>query len=309
MTAPPMKVPRSTPARHSPFPPHRERQLADLALLAPEEHLRLPRPRGGLPAAAARPAPRPGTADGRGLHARLPVAGPRGSGSRTRTSSTSTAPAASGCSPRCYKVFGTQLVVERLFALLQQIGIVAAVYGLARDWGRTIALCCGIISLIIIVPPDRAHRARVGRRRGARPARAARHAPGPQALPRGPDQGPPLGAPRRLPRRLRAALPARPRHRDRVGPAVPRGGHGATVQAPPRHRVRDRHRRLPRPHRHGRPEQRARGHGAATRLRSPGRAQAPRPAAVGPLRRVPAEVRGDHAAPLAPPRVAASRPS
>jgi hypothetical protein len=52
-----------------------------------------------------------------------------------------------------YKVFGVDLVVERLFALLQQIGIVLGVYGLARYWGRTVALCCAVLSLIIIIPP------------------------------------------------------------------------------------------------------------------------------------------------------------
>jgi len=52
-----------------------------------------------------------------------------------------------------YKVFGTQLVVERLFALLQQIGIVLAMFGLARYWGRTVALFCGVIALVIIIPP------------------------------------------------------------------------------------------------------------------------------------------------------------
>jgi hypothetical protein len=52
-----------------------------------------------------------------------------------------------------YKVFGTQLVVERLFALLQEIGIVLGIYGLARYWGRTLALLCGVISLVIIMPP------------------------------------------------------------------------------------------------------------------------------------------------------------
>ncbi|MGZ4688502.1 MAG: hypothetical protein ACXWA9_16535 [Acidimicrobiia bacterium] len=52
-----------------------------------------------------------------------------------------------------YKVFGTQLVVERLFALLQQIGVVLGMYGLARYWGRTVALFCAVIALVIIVPP------------------------------------------------------------------------------------------------------------------------------------------------------------
>jgi hypothetical protein len=52
-----------------------------------------------------------------------------------------------------YKIFGTELVVERLFALLQQIGIVLGVFGLARFWGRTVALAAAVISLVIIVPP------------------------------------------------------------------------------------------------------------------------------------------------------------
>jgi hypothetical protein len=52
-----------------------------------------------------------------------------------------------------YKVFGTQLVVERLFAFLQQIGIVVGLFGLARFWGRTVALCAAAICLVIIVPP------------------------------------------------------------------------------------------------------------------------------------------------------------
>ncbi len=52
-----------------------------------------------------------------------------------------------------YKVFGVQLLNERLFALGQQISIVLGMFGLARFWGRTIALFCGVIALVIIVPP------------------------------------------------------------------------------------------------------------------------------------------------------------
>jgi hypothetical protein len=51
-----------------------------------------------------------------------------------------------------YKVFGVHLVVERLFALLQLIGVVLGVYGLARFWGRTAATFSGVIALVIIVP-------------------------------------------------------------------------------------------------------------------------------------------------------------
>jgi hypothetical protein len=52
-----------------------------------------------------------------------------------------------------YKVFGTRLVVERLFGLLQEIGIVFGVFLIARHWGRLVALFCAVISLILIIPP------------------------------------------------------------------------------------------------------------------------------------------------------------
>jgi hypothetical protein len=52
-----------------------------------------------------------------------------------------------------FKVFGTSLTAERLVALLQQIGVVLGIYALARHWGRTVALPCALISLVIIVPP------------------------------------------------------------------------------------------------------------------------------------------------------------
>jgi hypothetical protein len=52
-----------------------------------------------------------------------------------------------------YKVFGTRLDVERLFGLLQEIGIVLGVYGLAHWWGRRVALFCAVISLLLIIPP------------------------------------------------------------------------------------------------------------------------------------------------------------
>jgi hypothetical protein len=52
-----------------------------------------------------------------------------------------------------YKVFGTTLTVERLFGLLQQIAVVLGMFALARYWGRTAAVLCGLIALVIIVPP------------------------------------------------------------------------------------------------------------------------------------------------------------
>jgi hypothetical protein len=52
-----------------------------------------------------------------------------------------------------FKTFGVSLTAERLIGLLQQVGIVFGVYALARHWGRSVALLCALISLVIIVPP------------------------------------------------------------------------------------------------------------------------------------------------------------
>jgi hypothetical protein len=52
-----------------------------------------------------------------------------------------------------YKVFGTTLEAQRLIAFLQQIGLVLGIYGIARYWGRTVAVFGAFISLVIIVPP------------------------------------------------------------------------------------------------------------------------------------------------------------
>jgi hypothetical protein len=52
-----------------------------------------------------------------------------------------------------FKVFGVSLTAERLVALLQQVGVVAGVYVLARFWGRRVALACALVSLVITIPP------------------------------------------------------------------------------------------------------------------------------------------------------------
>ena len=52
-----------------------------------------------------------------------------------------------------FKTFGTSLVAERLVGLAQQIGLVLGVLAIARLWGRTVALCCALIALVIIIPP------------------------------------------------------------------------------------------------------------------------------------------------------------
>ncbi len=51
------------------------------------------------------------------------------------------------------QVPGVRLWSERVFALLQQVGVVVGVYWLARAWGRRLALCCALFSLLFIVPP------------------------------------------------------------------------------------------------------------------------------------------------------------
>jgi hypothetical protein len=40
-----------------------------------------------------------------------------------------------------FKVFGTSLTAERLVGLAQQVGLVLAVFTVARLWGRTVACC------------------------------------------------------------------------------------------------------------------------------------------------------------------------
>ncbi|HEY3670499.1 MAG TPA: acyltransferase family protein [Acidimicrobiia bacterium] len=52
-----------------------------------------------------------------------------------------------------YKLFGVTLQVERLFGLLQQIGVILGVVLLARRWGRTAALFCGALSIVFVMPP------------------------------------------------------------------------------------------------------------------------------------------------------------
>lgn len=51
------------------------------------------------------------------------------------------------------KVLGVNLAAERLFGLLQQIGVVVGIYWLARAWGRRLALACALLALLFIVPP------------------------------------------------------------------------------------------------------------------------------------------------------------
>jgi hypothetical protein len=52
-----------------------------------------------------------------------------------------------------FKAFGTSLVAERMVALAQQVGLVLAVFFLARYWGKALATVAAVVCLIIIVPP------------------------------------------------------------------------------------------------------------------------------------------------------------
>jgi 4-amino-4-deoxy-L-arabinose transferase-like glycosyltransferase len=52
-----------------------------------------------------------------------------------------------------YKVFGVTLLSERMFGLLQEVGIAYGVYFLARRWGRTTGVIAALISVIFIIEP------------------------------------------------------------------------------------------------------------------------------------------------------------
>lgn len=52
-----------------------------------------------------------------------------------------------------YKVFGTSLATERTAGLVQQLGIVFGVFALALPWGRRIAATCGLLAVVLVVPP------------------------------------------------------------------------------------------------------------------------------------------------------------
>ena len=52
-----------------------------------------------------------------------------------------------------YKLFGTDLRVERLFGLLQQAGIAFGVFFVARWWGRRVAVVSALVAIVIMLPP------------------------------------------------------------------------------------------------------------------------------------------------------------
>ncbi|MBA3982752.1 MAG: hypothetical protein H0X61_04345 [Acidimicrobiia bacterium] len=50
-----------------------------------------------------------------------------------------------------YEVFGNTLAAERTFGLLQNLGIIFAVYAIVRPWGRIAAAGAGVVAVIIIM--------------------------------------------------------------------------------------------------------------------------------------------------------------
>lgn len=52
-----------------------------------------------------------------------------------------------------YKVFGATLEVERLFGLLQQMGVAFGAFAVGRWWGRRVAVVCGLLATVIMLPP------------------------------------------------------------------------------------------------------------------------------------------------------------
>jgi hypothetical protein len=52
-----------------------------------------------------------------------------------------------------FAVFEPSLLAERLVGLAQQVALVLGVVALTRPWGRTVALWCGLISLIMVITP------------------------------------------------------------------------------------------------------------------------------------------------------------
>jgi hypothetical protein len=52
-----------------------------------------------------------------------------------------------------FKAFGYSLASERTFGLLQHLGIISALFTLARPWGRTAAASVGMVSVVYVLTP------------------------------------------------------------------------------------------------------------------------------------------------------------
>ncbi len=250
------------------------------------------RPRRGRAAAVPRAAARPGTADGRGLHARLPRAGAARRDPEPRLPPPVRAREPVGARRRVQGVRRLAARPSAVFGLLQQLAIMFGVYALARRWGRDPrGHRRGHVGAHH--HPDRAHGAGVGRRRRPRGRAASR--PGVEAR-----------ATHRRATGARAAARSPPAccsgSRCCSGPTSSsasgsrrRAAAGAsTAPGVKRHRARA-SRRACSPYviqlATAGPGPRVPGHGDRPRLPAPRRAQPPDPAVVEPLRRLPAEGR------------------
>ena len=87
----------------------------------------------------------------------------------TSTSSTCTGRRRSTCSLVWYRIFGDSLESERTFGLLQHLGIIFAVYALARVAGHLAATGAALVATRADPDADRAVGAGLARRRRARP--------------------------------------------------------------------------------------------------------------------------------------------
>lgn len=52
-----------------------------------------------------------------------------------------------------YKMFGTTLASERIYGLLQHLGIIFGLFTLALPWGRKVATACGLLGVLLVVTP------------------------------------------------------------------------------------------------------------------------------------------------------------
>ena len=52
-----------------------------------------------------------------------------------------------------YWVFGDSLESQRVFGLLQHVGIIGAIYTLTRVWGRAVALIAGLVATFLVLTP------------------------------------------------------------------------------------------------------------------------------------------------------------
>ena len=99
------------------------------------------------------PLPLHGRDDGRGLHALLPRAHRPTATCPTSTSCTSTDRARCRSSPAGTAVFGHNLAAERTFGLLQHLGILLALFALARAWGRVTATAVAALAVFYVLTP------------------------------------------------------------------------------------------------------------------------------------------------------------